>query len=97
MAEISKSISILIFQGRIMNRVTKDLRSIDVDLPERNYESISVYTQTLGTIVVVVIANYYIIAPTLVVLLGFYAAHYFYINTTRDLKRLEALCKFRLQ
>jgi len=82
-----------ISSGRIMNRVTKDLHTVDVKLPEMNYDVIQIFLQTVGIVVIVVITNYYVLVPTVVVLLAFYAARHFYVNTTRDLKRLESLCK----
>jgi ATP-binding cassette subfamily C (CFTR/MRP) protein 4 len=76
-----------------MNRVTKDLSSIDVQLPEVNYDTITIFLQMIGIVTVVVWSNYYVMAPTAFVLAAFYVARTYYVNSARDIKRIDALCK----
>jgi len=81
------------FLGRILNRVTRDLSQMDIQLPEILYDTVTISLRLIGTVIIVISANYYILVPTGIACIVFYLARWYYVKTIRDVKRLEAICK----
>jgi ATP-binding cassette subfamily C (CFTR/MRP) protein 4 len=77
--------------GRILNRFSKDMGSIDEEIPVSLMNSIMALLTVLATLVIVVVTNYWMIIPT--VLLLIFCAFYFIIfqSTSRNLKRTEGI------
>jgi ATP-binding cassette subfamily C (CFTR/MRP) protein 4 len=77
--------------GRILNRFTKDMGSIDEEIPASLMNGIIALLTVLATLVIVVVTNYWMIIPT--VLLLIFCAFYFIIfqSTSRNLKRTEGI------
>jgi ATP-binding cassette subfamily C (CFTR/MRP) protein 4 len=77
--------------GRILNRFSKDIGSIDESLPASLMNGITALLTILATLVIVVVTNYWNIIPT--VLLLMICAFYFIIfqATSRNLKRTEGI------
>ncbi|CAL8127066.1 unnamed protein product [Orchesella dallaii] len=79
--------------GRIMNRFTKDVGSIDELLPPALYDAVEYMLQTFGVVVVVVMSNYYLSIPAAVIFTTLWALRSVYVKTSRDVKRLESVAK----
>ncbi|CAG0881126.1 unnamed protein product, partial [Darwinula stevensoni] len=79
--------------GRILNRFSKDVGASDDVLPPTASASLGVLSQLLGITVLLCIVNYYIVICTIVVLAVFSFIRHFYLNTARDLKRLESITR----
>ncbi|ODN00558.1 Multidrug resistance-associated protein 4 [Orchesella cincta] len=79
--------------GRVMNRFTKDLGSMDEQLPPTFFDMIMIFVNVLGVFVLIVISNYYAIVPTVIVLALLVLVQRFYLTTARDIKRIEGVTK----
>ncbi|CAL8080013.1 unnamed protein product [Orchesella dallaii] len=79
--------------GRIMNRFSKDLSSMDENLPAAFIDVIEIFLVMIGVIFIVVLSNFYVIVPSVLLILSLWLIRGFYIKTARDVKRLEAITK----
>ncbi|XP_017083873.2 probable multidrug resistance-associated protein lethal(2)03659 [Drosophila eugracilis] len=79
--------------GRILNRFSKDLGQLDEILPTVMLDVIQIFLTLLGIIVVICITNPYYLILTLALALIFYYIREFYLKTSRDVKRLEAVAR----
>lgn len=82
--------------GRIMNRFTKDLSSMDENLPAAFIDVIEIFLLMIGVIVIVVLSNVYVVVPSILFMISLWLIRGFYIKTARDVKRVEAICKFKI-
>ncbi|XP_054158179.1 ATP-binding cassette sub-family C member 4-like, partial [Oppia nitens] len=79
--------------GRILNRFTKDMGTVDEMLPFVSYESNKYIILTLGLLTVVAIVNYYLIIPAIGLLAAVLAIRWIYLKTSRDLQRFEGIAR----
>ncbi|XP_050432547.1 probable multidrug resistance-associated protein lethal(2)03659 isoform X2 [Adelges cooleyi] len=79
--------------GRILNRFSKDMGSIDELLPVALMDCIQIGLTLLGIIIVVGIVNVYLMIPTFIVAIIFYKLRVFYLATSRSVKRLEGVTR----
>ncbi|CAL8111094.1 unnamed protein product [Orchesella dallaii] len=79
--------------GRVMNRFTKDLGSMDENLPPTLFDMLIIFAQMAGVIVVVILSNYYVAAPAAVVLIVLWWVRRYYVSIARDVKRIEGITK----
>ncbi|XP_064556495.1 probable multidrug resistance-associated protein lethal(2)03659 isoform X2 [Drosophila montana] len=79
--------------GRILNRFSKDLGQIDEILPTVMLDVIEIFLSLTGIIVVICITNPYYLILTLALGIVFYYIREFYLKTSRDVKRLEAVAR----
>ncbi|XP_012261830.2 ATP-binding cassette sub-family C member 4-like [Athalia rosae] len=79
--------------GRILNRFSKDIGAVDELLPRLMIESIQVYLVMTGILTQVIIINWWMIFPVLI--MGYFYRMFtnIYMPTARDLKRLEGVSK----
>ncbi|XP_076312443.1 ATP-binding cassette sub-family C member 4-like [Tachypleus tridentatus] len=75
--------------GRILNRFSKDLGTIDDLLPSSALDTTYIFLYVISALVVVCIVNPWIAIPTSILALIFYFFKRFYIATARDIRRLE--------
>lgn len=52
------------------------------------------FLEFFATMVIVAIANYWLLIPTFVMTILFYILRYVYISTARSIKRVESLSEF---
>lgn len=79
--------------GRILNRFSKDISSVDENLPTCLIECLQRGLTMVGVILVVSLVNTSIIGPTCVIFVLFYYLRLFYVATSRSVKRLEAMAR----
>ncbi|XP_054158178.1 ATP-binding cassette sub-family C member 4-like, partial [Oppia nitens] len=79
--------------GRILNRFTKDMGTVDEKLPFVSYEVNKYIVLTLGLLTVVAISNYYLIIPAIGLLAAILAMRWIYLKTSRDLQRFEGIAR----
>ncbi|KAH8359400.1 hypothetical protein KR093_006524 [Drosophila rubida] len=79
--------------GRILNRFSKDIGQIDEILPTVMLDVVQIFLNLTGIIVVICITNPYYILLTLGLGIIFYYIREFYLKTSRDVKRLEAVAR----
>ncbi|ALC47338.1 CG4562 [Drosophila busckii] len=79
--------------GRILNRFSKDLGQVDEILPSVMMDVMQIFLSIIGIIVVLCIINVYYIVATIFLVIVFYFLRSFYLTTSRDVKRLEAITR----
>ncbi|XP_054272885.1 probable multidrug resistance-associated protein lethal(2)03659 [Macrosteles quadrilineatus] len=79
--------------GRILNRFSKDMGSIDEQLPAALIDSLQIGLSLIGIIVVVGLVNYWLMVPTVFIGILFYFLRNFYLSTSRSVKRLEGVTR----
>ncbi|CAL8127064.1 unnamed protein product [Orchesella dallaii] len=79
--------------GRIMNRFTKDIGSVDELLPPSLYDSVEYVLQSFGVVLVVIWSNYFLTIPSLVIIILVLIIRSVFLKTSRDLKRVESQAK----
>lgn len=79
--------------GRVLNRFSKDMGAVDEMLPTALIDCLQIGLSLLGIIIVVAIANVWLLIPTLLVGIIFYYLRVFYLATSRSIKRLEGISK----
>lgn len=79
--------------GRILNRFSKDLGQVDEILPSVMMDVLQIVLLIIGIVVVLCIVNLWYLLVTVILAAIFYLLRSFYLNTSRDVKRLEAISK----
>ncbi|XP_076004914.1 ATP-binding cassette sub-family C member 4-like isoform X1 [Genypterus blacodes] len=76
--------------GRILNRFSKDVGLLDSNMPWTFVDNIQVLLQILGVVAVASSVIPWILIPVVPLLLVFIYVRRYYLQTSRDIKRLEA-------
>ncbi|XP_077301224.1 putative multidrug resistance-associated protein lethal(2)03659 [Arctopsyche grandis] len=79
--------------GRILNRFSKDIGTVDISLPSALADCISFFLETIGIIIIVCVANYWLLIPTCVITIILGMIRAIYISTGRSLKRVEGISR----
>ncbi|XP_046744998.1 ATP-binding cassette sub-family C member 4-like [Diprion similis] len=79
--------------GRILNRFSKDVGTMDEQLPKTMLEVLQLFTTASGIFVMVSIVNPLTIIPLVVTSGLFYVVRIYYLRTAQDITRLEGLAK----
>lgn len=80
--------------GRVLNRFSKDMGSVDEVLPAALIDCLQIGLSLLGIIIVVAIANVWLLIPTILVGFVFYYLRVIYLATSRSVKRLEGISEY---
>ncbi|CAG9825399.1 unnamed protein product [Phaedon cochleariae] len=76
--------------GRIMNRFSKDMGSIDETLPLVLIDTIQIALNVFAVNIVIATVNPWILIPTCWIAFIFYLFKIVYVNSSRNVKRMEA-------
>ncbi|XP_073845798.1 probable multidrug resistance-associated protein lethal(2)03659 isoform X2 [Musca autumnalis] len=79
--------------GRILNRFSKDMGQIDEILPTVMIDAIQIFLLLFGIMAVISVVNPFYLLPTSILAIIFYKLRTFYLKTSRDVKRLEAITR----
>ncbi|XP_067646367.1 probable multidrug resistance-associated protein lethal(2)03659 [Eurosta solidaginis] len=79
--------------GRILNRFSKDLGQVDEILPAAMLDVIQIFLWCLSSVLLVSIVNAWNLLAALILGVIFYYIRAFYLKTSRDVKRLEAVTR----
>ncbi|KPU73242.1 uncharacterized protein Dana_GF26917 [Drosophila ananassae] len=79
--------------GRIINRFSKDLVQIAELLPNAVLDLLESFFALLGVSIIIAIVNPILLIPTIILTFIFYQLRIFYLKTSRDLKRIEAITR----
>ncbi|KAF5283710.1 hypothetical protein FQR65_LT13745 [Abscondita terminalis] len=79
--------------GRILNRFSKDMGSVDELLPAAMIDAVQIGLGVIGIIVVVGVVDYWFIVPTIITIIIFFVLRIFYITSSRSIKRLEGVTR----
>lgn len=80
--------------GRILNRFSKDVGSVDELLPIALIDCLQIGLTLVGIIIVVAISNPWLLVPTFLVSFVFYYLRKVYVATGRSVKRLEGVSEY---
>lgn len=80
--------------GRILNRFSKDMGSVDELLPKAILDASQIILSMLGTIVVTVIVNPWFLIPIVFLAVIFMYVRRIYLKTSKNIKRLEGISKY---
>uniref|UniRef100_A0A0U9HVH0 Putative ABCC protein n=1 Tax=Chrysomela populi TaxID=154003 RepID=A0A0U9HVH0_CHRPP len=79
--------------GRILNRFSKDIGSLDEVLPMTLLDTAQIGLAVAAISVVIGSLSPYILVPTIVILVFFYFMRVFYLQTSRDVKRIDSITR----
>ncbi|RZC33433.1 ABC tran and/or AAA 25 domain containing protein [Asbolus verrucosus] len=77
--------------GRILNRFSKDLGSVDEQLPMTLADVITVFLNIVGITVLVCIVNHWMLIPTIMLYAVCYFYSLIYVATVKNVIRIEAI------
>ncbi|KOC62298.1 Multidrug resistance-associated protein 4 [Habropoda laboriosa] len=79
--------------GRILNRFSKDVGSMDEILPKVMLETSQIFLVIIGVLSMIIAVNHWMFVPLLVLLVFFFFARLSYQKTAQSVKRLEGIAK----
>ncbi|GBP66210.1 Probable multidrug resistance-associated protein lethal(2)03659 [Eumeta japonica] len=79
--------------GRILNRFSKDMGQVDTLLPVALVDCLGFFLEVVSILVVVCLVNWWLLVPTAVVAMLLYVLRELFLNTSRELKRIEAIAR----
>lgn len=79
--------------GRILNRFSKDMGSVDELLTSAMIDCLQIGLALIGIIIIVAVVNLWFMIPTAVIGFIFYLLRIFYLRTSRNVKRLEGITR----
>ncbi|CAH0722850.1 unnamed protein product, partial [Brenthis ino] len=77
--------------GRILNRFSKDMGSVDELLPQAMLDCLQIMLTLAGVVVVIVMTEVALLIPIATALIIFYIFRLIYVRTTGAIKRLEGI------
>lgn len=86
--------SIIIFSGRILNRFSKDIGTIDELLPKILLEALQMTSVVVAILIMLMILNQWMIIPIIIQAILFSFWTRFYLKTAQGVKRLEGVSKY---
>lgn len=79
--------------GRILNRFSKDMGQVDTLLPVALVDCLGFFLEVIAILVVVCLVNWWLLLPTGVVAVLLYLLRDLFLDTSRELKRIEAIAR----
>ncbi|KAK9720655.1 ABC transporter [Popillia japonica] len=79
--------------GRVLNRFSKDTGAMDELLPRSLNETMTILLGVVGSIVLIVVANYWMSIPVACLLVVFYFLRGWYMTTAKSIKHVEGVAK----
>ncbi|CAF3859617.1 unnamed protein product [Rotaria sp. Silwood1] len=79
--------------GRILNRFSKDQQILDESLPLTFFDTIQLLIMVLGSIVIIGMANPWVLLTLIIIIPAFLWLRSYYVNTSREIKRLESISR----
>ncbi|XP_030388616.1 probable multidrug resistance-associated protein lethal(2)03659 [Scaptodrosophila lebanonensis] len=79
--------------GRVLNRFSSDIQNVDVALPQAMMDSLQFLVDVVAVLVIVAIANYWLLIPAAIMVVLLYLCRSLYIGASRSLKRIESMTR----
>lgn len=73
--------------GVLLNRSSRDMGIVDDLLPPTAFDAVEIFVQLLGILILVSIIDYWIIIPTVILIVIFYYVLKYYITSARSIDR----------
>lgn len=86
--------SICCVSGRILNRFSKDIGTMDEQLPKVMLEALQMTFVICGILVMEAIINQWMLIPIIILIVLFLLGTKFYLKTAQNVKRLEGIGKY---
>ncbi|KAK5646954.1 hypothetical protein RI129_005418 [Pyrocoelia pectoralis] len=80
-------------QGRIINRFSQDMGTVDTQLPTVAIDTTQLLLSAFASVLLVAIVNYWLLIPTVIVGIICYGLKKFCLLTSRNIKRLEGVTR----
>lgn len=80
-------------QGRIINRFSQDMGTVDTLLPTVAIDTTQLLLYSLASVILIAVVNYWLLIPTIVVGAMAYGLKKFCLLTSRNIKRLEGVTR----
>lgn len=80
--------------GRILNRFSKDMGAVDEYLPKALLDATQIILNMMGAVTVASIVNPLFLVPIFVMSVVFVFIRRVYLKTSKNIKRLEGVCKY---
>ncbi|XP_074648822.1 multidrug resistance-associated protein 1-like isoform X2 [Tubulanus polymorphus] len=77
--------------GRILNRVSKDIDIVDINIPLMFRIFLATLAQVISTLVIIMISTWQFVIALVPLIILYYFAQRFYIRTSRQLKRIDSV------
>ena len=77
--------------GRILNRFSKDVGSVDEFLPKTLLDASQIILAVFGSIIVTSVVNPYFLIPLALIGVIFFKVRKIYLKTSKNIKRLEGI------
>nr|XP_012135493.1 PREDICTED: probable multidrug resistance-associated protein lethal(2)03659 isoform X1 [Megachile rotundata] len=81
--------------GRILNRFSKDVGTMDEILPKMMLDTLEIFVLVSGVFVVVLIVNIWMIIPLVILFILLYYIRLLYMKIAQNVKRIESVGKLR--
>ena len=85
--------TLFVFAGRILNRFSKDMGSVDEVMPKVMLETIQMALLIIGIICMIVAVNYWMLIPLMAYFVLFLFGRKSFLKTTQSIRRLEGIGK----
>ncbi|OMJ27757.1 Multidrug resistance-associated protein 4 [Smittium culicis] len=79
--------------GRVLNRFSKDQSNTDELLAQNSIDTLFIFFQTIGILVIVSISNIYLLISVPFILIIFFYLRNLYMKTSRQVKRIESVSR----
>ncbi|XP_066275333.1 ATP-binding cassette sub-family C member 4-like [Branchiostoma lanceolatum] len=79
--------------GRILNRFSKDIGIMDELLPQAFFDYLQLILIVVSALLVSAVVNPWVLIPTVPITAAFFLTRHYYLQTSRDVKRLEATAR----
>lgn len=79
--------------GRILNRFSKDMSSVDEEIPATVYDFVQTLVVILSSVILTIIINYWIILPLIPLAVAFVYIRRYFLVSSIEIKRIDAISK----
>ncbi|CAF3739291.1 unnamed protein product [Rotaria sp. Silwood1] len=79
--------------GRILNRVSKDQQVVDEILPATLFDAIQVLIMTIGSVILIIVINPWMILVFIFLGPGFWLLYRYYLRSSQQLQRMESVTR----
>jgi ATP-binding cassette, subfamily C (CFTR/MRP), member 1 len=79
--------------GRILNRFSKDVSEVDIDISLKSTEVITQVIQIFGTIIIIIYTSFWFVIPMIPIFVVYYMIQNLYRDSNREVKRFVSISR----